>query len=602
MCYYMRCYRCWSKMNGHRCEVCGGARLDIPAWAIALLIISFPVGVASVICLTLIHIFYLWRTTKVVASQATINSEYQDKVNAADTEHQSKITLINEAMAKLDDQLSEKLALISQEEAKLDSRLKEKSDLVGQEEIKLDNSLNDKREAYNEIFEAATSNAILEVNEKMLSQNDTIARNLERITQYEQEIARLENKQDETHKQVVTSAKKIAKIKEHYKSISAGIDKYYQTTVVFEDFFPLSVRQNIQTAIDDLISPTVEISLHCMTVKQLRSDYKNNQKIINEILERYRGKYTTKANATIYSLMVIGLSSELQNILYTISYGKIDIAVNAVLILTKKYLQLATDGNQNIAPTVIKFIAEIEGLFINAVKIEYEYFVQKERIKEEQRALREQMRQEAEERKLLEQQRKQIEKEESKYTDEISKIAQQLATTVDDAKTIQLQQRIDELNAMLEKVEVEKEKIVSLQNGLAGNIYIISNLGSFGDKMFKIGMTRRIQPQDRIDELGDASVPFRFDVHAMIFTDNAVDLENSLHKELHKNRVNKINNRKEFFYSTIEELQELVQRLSPTAEFNTTMLAEQYRQSQSLDDVDFGDVVLNQDLSEDDED
>ena len=107
-------------------------------------------------------------------------------------------------------------------------------------------------------------------------------------------------------------------------------------------------------------------------------------------------------------------------------------------------------------------------------------------------------------------------------------------------------------------------------------------------------MTRRLNPQDRVDELGSASVPFRFDVHSFIFSDDAVALENKLHSILNDKRVNKVNMRKEFFYSSLDELENLVNELDPTAEFNRTMLAEEFRQSQSTDTpytTDYEDVL-----------
>ena len=107
----------------------------------------------------------------------------------------------------------------------------------------------------------------------------------------------------------------------------------------------------------------------------------------------------------------------------------------------------------------------------------------------------------------------------------------------------------------------------------------------FGENVFKIGMTRRLDPQDRVNELGDASVPFKFDVHSFIFSDDASGLETELHRRLHDKRVNKVNLRREFFYATIDELEELVTEICPTAEFNKTMLAEEFRQSQSTDEV-----------------
>ena len=146
----------------------------------------------------------------------------------------------------------------------------------------------------------------------------------------------------------------------------------------------------------------------------------------------------------------------------------------------------------------------------------------------------------------------------------------------------QLQARILDLQKQLTEVIVKKDEIVNLQNGKAGNIYIISNLGSFGEDVFKIGMTRRLDPQDRINELGSASVPFKFDVHSFIFSEDAVGLEKKLHDMLNENRLNKINMRKEFFKIPIDELEKLVSSIDPTAEFNSTMLAEEYRRSADM--------------------
>ena len=240
----------------------------------------------------------------------------------------------------------------------------------------------------------------------------------------------------------------------------------------------------------------------------------------------------------------------------------------------------------------VKFVNEIEFLFIRAVEIEYEYYIKKEQQKEEQARLREQMRQEAEDRKVLEQQKKQIEKEEEKYKTEMSKVEEALARAEDNEVLEKLKMKLEELQNQLDNVEHKKEDIVKRQNGKAGYVYIISNLGSFGDKTFKIGMTRRLNPQDRVDELGDASVPFVFDVHSFIFSDDAVGLEQKLHNILNDKRTNKINFRKEFFNVSIDELEELVQEIEPTAEFNRTMVAEQYRQTISINEENKENVIL----------
>lgn len=329
-----------------------------------------------------------------------------------------------------------------------------------------------------------------------------------------------------------------------------------------------------------------------MDVKDLRKAFRQNDKQIDSVLKKYSARYTTKANQAIYKLMVIALRAELQNILYNLKYEKLDTSIEDVKKVTKKFLKVAGEGNQSIAGTLTKFIGEIEYLFINAVKIEYNYYVKKEQARQEQLAIREQMRQEAQERKELEAERKKIEREESKYTTEIDKLKEQLESAKD-AELEQLNARILELQSQLSDVIVKKEEISNLANGKAGNVYVISNLGSFGENVFKVGMTRRLNPQDRVNELGDASVPFKFDVHSFIFSEDAVGLEKKLHTILNDKRVNKVNMRKEFFYTSVDELEELVTEIEPTAEFNKTMLAEEFRQSLSSDENYSSDYVAD---------
>ena len=115
-----------------------------------------------------------------------------------------------------------------------------------------------------------------------------------------------------------------------------------------------------------------------------------------------------------------------------------------------------------------------------------------------------------------------------------------------------------------------------------GHIYVISNIGSFGENVYKIGMTRRLEPLDRVKELGDASVPFIFDVHAMINSEDAPALENALHKCFDDKRLNLVNNRKEFFRINLSDIESEVRKISPDAEFIETAEARDYRESQSI--------------------
>lgn len=440
---------------------------------------------------------------------------------------------------------------------------------------------NNKLSSAEEVYDSTIANAQIKSNEIILSIQDKKNRIQEEILALEpkqSELNELLGQLEKTNKSYENQKKKLADAKKLCKNALEVINTYFRDSIPDDNIRAL----NKVIADIDQLDPTVTIKANALDYPDLRKEFNRNQKLIKDITEKYTSRYTLKTYAAIYKLMVLALSAELQNIIYSLKYDKLDVALNALNNMFDKYITIATEGNQTISPTLLSFIGEIKGLYISAIKIEYEYYVKKERAKEEQAALREQMRQEAEERRILEEQKKQVLKEESKYQTEIKNINSQLTTTEDSEQVRLLKNRLAELEKQLKEVNDKKEEIITLQNGKAGYVYVISNLGSFGDKMFKVGMTRRLDPQDRVNELGDASVPFKFDVHSFIFSEDASALETKLHHRLEKQRVNKVNNRKEFFYSTIDELERLVNEVEPTAEFNRTMLAEQYRQSLTL--------------------
>ena len=137
--------------------------------------------------------------------------------------------------------------------------------------------------------------------------------------------------------------------------------------------------------------------------------------------------------------------------------------------------------------------------------------------------------------------------------------------------------RMEEVDAEIETVDFRTANI------RAGYVYVISNIGSFGERMVKIGMTRRLEPMDRVKELGDASVPFNFDVHALFFSEDAVGVETSLHHHFADKRVNRINNRREFFYVTPAEVHDALTRIAGNLlEFTEEPAAEQYRESRQI--------------------
>lgn len=423
--------------------------------------------------------------------------------------------------------------------------------------------------------------------EKSKALKEQIADSEKKLNQTNEQIAQKADKLDSTASELHTLYKSL---EEKAGQLQACVAKIQKAEVLYSAYKSANrayIRSN-DTVLEEVYTPAdlmpiVEIELNCMGIKDLRKLYNHYQSSIRKTFQRYEGRYTTKSNIAIYQLMVIAMEAELQNILHAISYGKLESSIEHVKSIINRYYEIAVEGNQSIAPTMKKFIAEIEDLFIGVVKVEYEYYVKKEQIKEEQRALREQMKQEEEERKALEAEKKKVEKEESKYANEIQQLKERVQDTADDSQTKILLERIQQLQEQLSEVQKKKEDIVNLQNGKAGYVYVISNLGAFGDDVFKVGMTRRLEPMDRIKELSNASVPFSFDVHSFIFSDDAVGLEKMLHQELNDKRVNKINLRKEFFRTSIDELEQLVLKHYPSAEFKKTMLAEQYYQSQSMD-------------------
>ena len=151
----------------------------------------------------------------------------------------------------------------------------------------------------------------------------------------------------------------------------------------------------------------------------------------------------------------------------------------------------------------------------------------------------------------------------------------------DDEKYKSLQEEVAKLKSKLSELDKKSESLDYRENhATAGYVYIISNIGSFGQNVFKIGVTRRLEPLDRIRELSSASVPFKFDVHALIFSEDAYKLEANLHNYFDKQRVNKVNNRKEFFNITIEQVHDALDKYyNRTFEFREVPEAEEYRKS-----------------------
>lgn len=211
----------------------------------------------------------------------------------------------------------------------------------------------------------------------------------------------------------------------------------------------------------------------------------------------------------------------------------------------------------------------------------YNYELKKEQEKEIQRAIKEQMVEEEKVRKEVDNEKKKIEKEEKQFKGEVDKLMKYLQKTDDDIEKTLYADKIRELEEKIGLLEKDKENVLQReQNTRAGFVYIISNIGSFGENIYKIGMTRRLEPMDRIKELSSASVPFSFDVHAMIFSEDAPTLENDLHKAFKDYEVNKVNPRKEFFNVNLDQIESVVkEKYNNTVDFIKAPKFSEYLES-----------------------
>jgi hypothetical protein len=214
----------------------------------------------------------------------------------------------------------------------------------------------------------------------------------------------------------------------------------------------------------------------------------------------------------------------------------------------------------------------------------HEYQVKKQQEREEQKAMRERMREEAKALKEIEEIKAKLAKEESHFSRALANIETQISRAASATEKELLEAEKSTIQQRMSEIESSKQDVLRReQNTRAGYVYIISNLGSFGENIYKIGVTRRLDPQERIDELGDASVPFCFDIHALIFSDDAPALETALHKAFEHRRLNLINRRREFFHVTLDEIKQVVMtNFGKAVEYLETADADEYRQSMVL--------------------
>ena len=230
-------------------------------------------------------------------------------------------------------------------------------------------------------------------------------------------------------------------------------------------------------------------------------------------------------------------------------------------------------------PVAIEVNPDYLELKLNEISLTHEYQEKLQAQKEEQRRIREQMREEEKVRQEIEKAIKESMQQEEAYNKALHKAKKELEHA-HGAKVDELKEKIALLDKQLqEAIEKGKRAQSMAEKTKAGHVYIISNIGSFGEDIYKIGLTRRLEPTDRVKELGDASVPFAFDIHGMVYSENAPELENKFHKFFSDKQVNLVNPRKEFFSIPLNEIEEFAKENGLAIEFVKHAEAKEYRES-----------------------
>ena len=231
----------------------------------------------------------------------------------------------------------------------------------------------------------------------------------------------------------------------------------------------------------------------------------------------------------------------------------------------------------------VSITQEFLRLKLDELRLTHEYEEKKHQEREEQRRVRDQIRDEEKAQREIEKARQEAEEEEDRYQKSLEK-ARAEAAAATGTQLEKLTEQIRSLEFKVNEAHSKKERAVSrAQLTKSGFVYVISNVGSFGEHVVKIGMTRRMEPMERIAELGDASVPFPFDLHAMLYSDNAPELEKALQEFVGEKSVNLVNPRKEFYYGVeLDEIEAFVRKRGLSAQFIKHAEARQYRETLSM--------------------
>lgn len=301
---------------------------------------------------------------------------------------------------------------------------------------------------------------------------------------------------------------------------------------------------------------------------EIKAVVKNKKAVLGASVFSYNNSHA-KGRTFVNKLSKIALRSynaEVENAITRLKAGNIAAAEKRLERAKNEVARMGDMASIRISDTYHQ-------LRMRELRLAYEHLQAKQAAREAEREERARLREEKKAKQEMEAERKRLEKEESHYQNAIEKLR---ADGRDDEAEV-LEGKLSEVRKGIEDVDYRAANV------RAGYVYVISNVGSFGENIVKIGMTRRLTPMDRVRELGDASVPFNFDVHALHFSEDAVGVEAELHRHFAKKKVNLVNNRREFFYTTPAEVKEALSQIDGSVlEYKETADAEQFRLSQAM--------------------
>jgi hypothetical protein len=285
-----------------------------------------------------------------------------------------------------------------------------------------------------------------------------------------------------------------------------------------------------------------------------------------------KGKASTKRNI---KLVLRAFNGESNSLIAKVKWNNVNQMKERIKKSFEAINKLGKSSTISISNNYLK-------LKVKELTLEHEFQLKKQNEREELRAVKEEIREEERAKREFEKVQRDAEKDEKNYQTALEKARKEIEKLTGE-KQGKLQEKIEKLELELKEAQERKERAISMaQQTKRGHVYIISNIGSFGENIYKIGMTRRLEPNDRVKELGDASVPFKFDIHAMIYSEEAPTLEKELHRKFEEKKVNMLNYRKEFFNVTLDEIEEKISETGIKAEFKKFPEAIEYRETLAI--------------------